>query len=174
MPPTAAILNQPSVITRRQQTLSPGPRSATRRQTCRFGPYDGRSACWPFKPRQTQPPGVRFHRRFHFRQPAAVSRPQEDFSKYPRPLEADLAKLAEVGVPFVFNPSAAEMYPSDFVTHVEVTGVSEPWEGAIRPGHFAASPRLSLSYSRSHPPIAPTLAAKTISKRSSSAAWFPI
>jgi pantoate--beta-alanine ligase len=62
--------------------------------------------------------------------------PQEDFSKYPRCLDTDLAKLAAVGVPLVFNPTAPEMYPPGFATHVEVSGVTESWEGALRPGHF--------------------------------------
>src|SRR5262249_51406835 len=62
--------------------------------------------------------------------------PNEDFSKYPRCLETDLAKLAGVGVPLVFNPTATEMYPPGFSTNVEVSEVSAPWEGVLRPGHF--------------------------------------
>jgi pantoate--beta-alanine ligase len=37
--------------------------------------------------------------------------PSEDLSKYPRPIEADLAACREHGADVVFNPSAAEMYP---------------------------------------------------------------
>jgi pantoate--beta-alanine ligase len=62
--------------------------------------------------------------------------PQDDFAKYPRPLEADIAKLAELNVPLIFAPTATEMYPPGFVTHVEVDGITAPWEGALRPGHF--------------------------------------
>ncbi len=62
--------------------------------------------------------------------------PHEDFSKYPRTLESDLAQLAALGVQLVFAPSTAEMYPSGFCTSVEVTSLAEPWEGVIRPGHF--------------------------------------
>ena len=39
--------------------------------------------------------------------------PNEDFSKYPRTLEADLALLADCGTDFVFAPSNDEMYPTE-------------------------------------------------------------
>jgi pantoate--beta-alanine ligase len=61
---------------------------------------------------------------------------QEDFSNYPRPLEADLQKLAACGVDLVFAPAAEEMYPPGFATQVEVQGLTDAWEGAIRPTHF--------------------------------------
>src|SRR5262245_66655358 len=38
--------------------------------------------------------------------------PHQDFSKYPRPLEADVAKLAELNVPLVLVPTTAEMSPT--------------------------------------------------------------
>ncbi|HTQ39588.1 MAG TPA: pantoate--beta-alanine ligase, partial [Pirellulales bacterium] len=62
--------------------------------------------------------------------------PAEDFAKYPRNLEADVAQLAVLGVPLVFAPEASEMYPPGFGTSVELNGLAEPWEGALRPGHF--------------------------------------
>src|SRR5271165_2124560 len=37
--------------------------------------------------------------------------PREDFNKYPRPLEADLAACKAAGVYMVFNPPVHEMYP---------------------------------------------------------------
>jgi pantoate--beta-alanine ligase len=126
MPPTAAILNQPSVITSASKLY----------RLVRAQQLDGKRVGL-----------VPTMGALHAGHLSLVKRSLQECDstvvsifvnplQYPRPLEADLAKLAEVGVPFVFNPSAAEMYPSDFVTHVEVTGVSEPWEGAIRPGHF--------------------------------------
>jgi pantoate--beta-alanine ligase len=60
----------------------------------------------------------------------------EDLKKYPRTLEADAALLAGVGVDVVFAPSPEEVYPDGFATTVTVTGVSQPLEGALRPGHF--------------------------------------
>jgi pantoate--beta-alanine ligase len=62
--------------------------------------------------------------------------PQEDFDKYPRNPERDLAMLEKEGVDLVFMPSVAEMYPPQFDSWVEVGKVSERLEGATRPGHF--------------------------------------
>jgi pantoate--beta-alanine ligase len=61
--------------------------------------------------------------------------PTEDFSKYPRTLDADLQLLAGAA-DVVFAPSNEEMYPQGFATLVEVSGPAEPLEGAFRPGHF--------------------------------------
>ncbi len=60
----------------------------------------------------------------------------EDFGKYPRTLDSDLAKCEEAGVDAVFAPSAADMYPEGFDAWVDVGGVTEMLEGARRPGHF--------------------------------------
>jgi len=62
--------------------------------------------------------------------------PGEDFSKYPRPMDADRERLAELGVEYLFAPTAAEMYPENFRTSVHVEGLSERLEGRSRPGHF--------------------------------------
>jgi pantoate--beta-alanine ligase len=62
--------------------------------------------------------------------------PNEDFSKYPRTLDADLELLATAGSPIVFAPQNAEMYPKGFDTWVEVGAVSKPLEGQFRPEHF--------------------------------------
>lgn len=63
--------------------------------------------------------------------------PNEDFTKYPRPLERDLELLRERGCDLVFAPEAAEMYPTGYGTSIDVGPVAVPWEGAARPGHFA-------------------------------------
>lgn len=62
--------------------------------------------------------------------------PNEDFQKYPRTLDNDLALLSAHRVDIVFTPSTEAMYPSGAATMVEVTGAAEPWEGECRPGHF--------------------------------------
>jgi pantoate--beta-alanine ligase len=62
--------------------------------------------------------------------------PNEDLSKYPRPLEADVEKLTKAKVDGLFLPPAEEMYPAGFSTYVHVEGISERLEGKSRPGHF--------------------------------------
>jgi len=60
----------------------------------------------------------------------------EDLSRYPRPLEADITKLTSAKVGGLFLPDAAEIYPPGFSTYVQVEGVSERLEGKSRAGHF--------------------------------------
>lgn len=62
--------------------------------------------------------------------------PNEDLSKYPRDLERDLRMLESVGVDLVWTPAPETMYPRGFQTWVEVQEISQPLEGAQRPGHF--------------------------------------
>lgn len=62
--------------------------------------------------------------------------PKEDFSKYPRTLEKDLALLEAEKVDFVFSPSVQDMYPPGSSTWVTVEGLSEKLDGRSRPGHF--------------------------------------
>src|SRR4029077_18092837 len=62
--------------------------------------------------------------------------PNEDFTKYPRTLEADSEKFSAAGVDALFLPAAAEIYPSGFRTYVTVEGLSDRLEGRSRPGHF--------------------------------------
>ncbi len=62
--------------------------------------------------------------------------PSEDFSAYPRDMERDLALLSAAGTDLVFAPSVEDMYPLGFEAWVDVGKVSQPLEGARRPGHF--------------------------------------
>lgn len=62
--------------------------------------------------------------------------PHEDLSKYPRN-EARDAELAEsAGVDVLFVPTVDTIYPRQ-TTEVHVSGVSERFEGVVRPTHFA-------------------------------------
>ena len=62
--------------------------------------------------------------------------PNEDFERYPRDQERDLALLRQERVDVVFLPSVAEIYPDGASTFVEVEDVTEMLEGSHRPGHF--------------------------------------
>jgi pantoate--beta-alanine ligase len=62
--------------------------------------------------------------------------PGEDLDRYPRDLKGDLQKLAAAGTDYVFTPSAGEIYPLGYQTHVEVENLSKGLCGAFRPGHF--------------------------------------
>jgi pantoate--beta-alanine ligase len=63
--------------------------------------------------------------------------PTEDLDRYPRTLEADVAKLDAAGVDFVFAPQASEMYPGGAIdTTVTAGHVGTLFEGRTRPGHF--------------------------------------
>jgi pantoate--beta-alanine ligase len=63
--------------------------------------------------------------------------PGEDFDRYPRSPEADAALLAARGVRWIHAPTVADVYPPGAATRVVVAGPAEPFEGTIRPGHFA-------------------------------------
>ncbi len=62
--------------------------------------------------------------------------PGEDYGRYPRALPADRKLVAAAGADAVYAPSAEEMYPKGFRTHVEVEGLSDLHCGKYRPGHF--------------------------------------
>jgi pantoate--beta-alanine ligase len=63
--------------------------------------------------------------------------PHEDFARYPRTFDQDLALLSRRGVDIVFAPPPEEMYSPDHATTVAISSVTSRWEGPIRPGHFA-------------------------------------
>jgi pantoate--beta-alanine ligase len=60
----------------------------------------------------------------------------EDLNQYPRTLDQDLEVCRDAGVDLVFAPSAAEMYPQEQRTWVDVPALSEHLCGPGRPGHF--------------------------------------
>lgn len=62
--------------------------------------------------------------------------PKEDFTKYPRTLEADQKLCAETGADLIFAPGVEEMYPANSLTFVEVGTLGDHLCGASRPGHF--------------------------------------
>ena len=62
--------------------------------------------------------------------------PNEDLARYPRDLPRDLQMLEAAGTDLVFVPSVEQVYPADFSTSVDVSGVTGVLEGAVRPGHF--------------------------------------
>jgi pantoate--beta-alanine ligase len=63
--------------------------------------------------------------------------PGEDFDRYPRTWDADLAALAEEGADLVFHPSVDEIYPSAAAgVTVEPGPLGGVLEGSVRPGHF--------------------------------------
>lgn len=62
----------------------------------------------------------------------------EDFSKYPRTLEADVALCNDHGVDAVFAPSVDDIYPPDSeIRQYEPGDLGSELEGKARPGHFA-------------------------------------
>ncbi len=63
--------------------------------------------------------------------------PGEDFSKYPRTLQADCEKLEAAGVAHLFAPDEQLMYPEPQNYHVDPAPAQiSILEGEFRPGHF--------------------------------------
>lgn len=70
--------------------------------------------------------------------------PNEDFDKYPRTLDEDLAKISSVALLIsaqkeiaVFAPgSNEEIYPEGFSTMISVGPMTQKFEGSVRPTHF--------------------------------------
>ncbi|MEY2720420.1 MAG: hypothetical protein RLZZ273_1786 [Bacteroidota bacterium] len=62
--------------------------------------------------------------------------PSEDFERYPRDLERDLAVLRQAGATHLFLPSVTEMYPDGVRSTIHIDGITDILEGASRPTHF--------------------------------------
>ena len=62
--------------------------------------------------------------------------PNEDYDKYPRQLEADVAKCEEHAADVVFAPSPSDIYAPDASTFVSEEQISQNLCGKSRPKHF--------------------------------------
>ncbi len=62
--------------------------------------------------------------------------PNEDFKKYPRPLDKDCKMAKEAGADYVFTPSADEMVTDNPLTYIDINELGDNLCGAKRPGHF--------------------------------------
>lgn len=62
--------------------------------------------------------------------------PSEDYAKYPRTPEADVRFAEKEGVEILFAPTAEEMFPKGFSTHLQEDAVSKPLCGVSRPTLF--------------------------------------
>lgn len=62
--------------------------------------------------------------------------PGEDFEKYPRTLDGDLARCEAAGAEIVFTPDTSQMFGADAQSTVIVSELTSVLEGAHRPDHF--------------------------------------
>src|ERR1043166_7985560 len=62
--------------------------------------------------------------------------PNEDFARYPRTFEADLARCEAAGVELLYAPRPEQVCPRGFQTQVAGEQLTRRWDGSFRPGHF--------------------------------------
>ena len=62
--------------------------------------------------------------------------PGEDFERYPRTLEADIALASAAGADIVFAPQRSDIWPTPPSVTVDAGPLQHLYEGAVRPGHF--------------------------------------
>lgn len=62
--------------------------------------------------------------------------PNEDFERYPRDLDSDVAACSKAGASVVYAPEVSAMYPEGHCTVVHLEGITSSLCGAHRPGHF--------------------------------------
>jgi pantoate--beta-alanine ligase len=69
--------------------------------------------------------------------------PNEDFARYPRPVQDDLDLCRQAGVTGVFLPTVEQLYPPGQIdSHLTVPAIADILEGEHRPGHFAGVCRI--------------------------------
>jgi pantoate--beta-alanine ligase len=61
---------------------------------------------------------------------------KNDFQKYPRTLDDDIAKLNALGCDILFVPSEKEIYPEIANEKFDLKGLDKVMEGKFRQGHF--------------------------------------
>jgi pantoate--beta-alanine ligase len=62
--------------------------------------------------------------------------PNEDYTRYPRTWDQDLAVCGEEQTDLIFAPEVSTLYPPSFQTFVEVQELQKGLCGRSRPGHF--------------------------------------
>jgi pantoate--beta-alanine ligase len=62
--------------------------------------------------------------------------PKEDFRAYPRTKRQDVLLAKKLNVDIIFYPSVKEMYPTRFLTSVNLKNITKNLCGRFRPGHF--------------------------------------
>ena len=62
--------------------------------------------------------------------------PNEDYQRYPRPLDKDLEVCERMGADLVFLPAREDLYVSEQRIFIEVTHLGDHLCGPYRPGHF--------------------------------------
>lgn len=82
--------------------------------------------------------------------------PHEDFSRYPRTLEADIDKLRTTPAKIIFAPTSEEMYPlGQSPAVVSIPQFTDILCGAYRPGHFnGVATVVSILFNMVRPDIA--------------------
>ena len=61
---------------------------------------------------------------------------QDDLQLYPRDIEHDIKLLKQANADIVFLPETDELYPSNYLTYVDVKDITNCLEGKSRPEHF--------------------------------------
>jgi pantoate--beta-alanine ligase len=60
----------------------------------------------------------------------------KDLENYPRPIDADIAKLEQAGCDVLFNPAVNEIYDDNEQWHLAIGPLEHLLEGEFRPGHY--------------------------------------